>query len=87
MALIRVLGIAFVVLTAVYLCLLLYLRAGARMRLETDWAASDQAVAREIFLRKGMVDAESRFKTRLIWGVYIIPLSIICAVAYLVHYA
>lgn len=87
MAFVRILGIALVVLTIIYVCLMFYFRAGERARLESAWYDGEMETDREDFIRAGMLDYENSFRSKLVWGVYVIPIVAIAAIAYAVNIA
>ncbi|WP_299151543.1 hypothetical protein [uncultured Tateyamaria sp.] len=87
MALIRLFFIAFVVLSIVYLSLSLYSRSRARDRLEGEWDESDKTMPRDAFVREGLQDYDGSLRRKLIWGVYIVPMALVCLTIYLVNFA
>ncbi|MEL6451539.1 MAG: hypothetical protein AAFQ19_09775 [Pseudomonadota bacterium] len=87
MALIRLLFIAFVVLSVIYLSLSLYSRARARDRLEAEWDAGNFDIPRAAYVRAGLVDYDRSLRRKLILGVYIVPMSLVCLTIYLVNFA
>ena len=86
MALIRLFVVAFLVLSVVYLCLLLYLRAARRERLERRWDEEIREGDREAFVSEGLRIAGGSLRRKLILGVYLVPAAIAGAVVYVVNY-
>ncbi|MEO9685625.1 MAG: hypothetical protein ABJF86_02020 [Tateyamaria sp.] len=87
MALVRLLFIAFVVLSVIYLSLSLYSRARAKDRLEAEWDAGDFDIPRDNYVRAGLTDYDGSLRRKLILGVYVVPMSLVCIIVYLVNFA
>ena len=87
MVLVRLLFIAFVVLSIIYLSLSLYSRSKARDRLEAEWDAGDFDIPRESYVRAGLVQYDGSLRRKLILGVYVVPMSLVCLIIYLVNFA
>ncbi|MFL4469141.1 hypothetical protein ACERZ8_04385 [Tateyamaria armeniaca] len=87
MVLVRLLFIAFVVLSVIYLSLSLYSRSRARDRLEAEWDAGDFDIPRESYVRAGLVEYDGSLRRKLILGVYVVPMSLVCLIIYLVNFA
>ncbi|WP_299727747.1 hypothetical protein [uncultured Tateyamaria sp.] len=87
MALVRLLFIAFVVLSIVYLSLSLYSRAKARDRLEAEWDAGEFDIPRDAYVRAGLVAYDGSLRRKLILGVYVVPMSLVGLIVYLVNFA
>ena len=88
-ALLRLLAMAFVVLTVVYFSLALYSRAVRRGKLEDEWramAASGEAPDRESFIAEGLAEYEGGLRRKLLWLVYIVPLSLFLFIVYATNY-
>ncbi|WP_420010876.1 hypothetical protein [Tateyamaria sp.] len=87
MALIRVLFIAFVVLTVVYVSLSLYSRARRRDKLEAEWDEGSIATPRDTFVQDGLRAYDGSLRRKLILGVYIVPMVLVGLIIYLVNFA
>ncbi|MEP1587544.1 MAG: hypothetical protein ABJR46_04050 [Tateyamaria sp.] len=87
MALVRLLFIAFVVLSVIYLSLSLYSRARAKDRLEAEWDAGDFDIPRDNYVGAGLTDYDGSLRRKLILGVYVVPMSLVCIIVYLVNFA
>lgn len=61
-------------LSVVYICLFLYLRSGARMRLEEDWVSEGRPGDRDAWIDERIEPAASRIRVWLVVCVYVIPL-------------
>ncbi|MEN8657165.1 hypothetical protein [Marivita sp.] len=82
----RLLVIGFLVLSVVYICLSLYSRAVRRDKLEKEWDEEIQQGDRETFVEAGLRDYDGSLRRKLIWGVYIVPLTIISVIIYLTNF-
>ena len=82
----RLLVIGFLVLSVVYICLSLYSRAVRRDKLEKEWDEEIQQGDRETFVEAGLRDYDGSLRRQLLWGVYIVPLTIISVIIYLTNF-
>lgn len=87
MAVARLFLIAFVILTVVYVCLSFYSRARARDRLEAEWDEGDKPGPRDAYVKHGLADYDGSLRRKLILGVYIVPMALVCLIIYLVNFA
>ncbi len=85
-ALARLAVVGFVVLTIIYFCLSLYSRARRRDKLEAEWDSSDKTGDRDAFIEQGLADYDGSLRRKLIWGVYIIPVTIVIALIYFMNF-
>ena len=88
-ALLRLMVMAFLVLTVVYFSLALYSRAVRRGKLEAEWealAAAGEPPDREGFIASGMAEYEGGLRRKLLWLVYIVPLSLFLFIVYATNY-
>lgn len=81
-----VIGLA-VVLTVVYWCLVFYLRAVERDRLEAEWEDERPPLPKHTFVENGIREYQGSLRRKLLWGVYIVPIGAICTLIYLINYA
>lgn len=87
MALVRLLIIAFAVLSVIYLSLSLYSRARRRDKLEAEWDEGGIPGPREAYVKHGLKDYDGSLRRKLILGVYIVPMSLVCLIIYIVNFA
>jgi hypothetical protein len=87
MAFVRVLFIAFIVLSVIYLSLSLYSRARRRDKLEAEWDEGGIGTPRETFVKEGLRAYDGSLRRKLILGVYIVPMALVCLIVYLVNFA
>lgn len=85
-ALARLLGIAFVVLTIVYVALSLYSRSKRRQKLERAWDEESLTGDREGYIQDGLDAYDASLRRKLILGVYIVPLGIVVVIVYLTNF-
>ena len=82
-ALARLLVVAFVVLTIVYICVSLYSRSVRRGKLEAEWDEEGMTGDREAFIRQGLKEYDNSLRRKLILGVYIVPMCLVGLIIYL----
>lgn len=80
---VRLLIVALVLMTVVYVCLSWYSRSVRREKLERQFDAGGIEGDRDAFIEAGLRDYESSLRARLIWGVYIIPFVAIVVMLYI----
>lgn len=86
LALARLLGIGFVVLTVIYVSLSLYSRRVRRDKLEQEWDEQIGTGNREAFVRAGLKEYDGSLRRKLILGVYIVPLTLMIVIIYLTNF-
>lgn len=78
----RLLGLALVALSVVFVSLWFYARAAKREKLEAQWDADQGPGRRESFVKAEMMAYEGPLKRKLIWGVYVIPTILLAILIY-----
>lgn len=81
----RLMGMALIVLTIVYVCLWYYARAVRREKLEAQWDADKGPGRRESFVKAELDVYEGPLKRKLIWGVYVIPSCLLALLIYVTN--
>ncbi|MEL6585429.1 MAG: hypothetical protein AAFY65_12450 [Pseudomonadota bacterium] len=76
----------FVILTVIYVCLVFYFRAGEKRRLEEEWATEQPPLPEHTYVENGLRDYQGSLKRKLLWGVYIIPVGLICGLVYFINF-
>lgn len=79
----RLMGLALIALTVVFVSLWFYARAAKREKLEAQWDRDQGPGRRESFLEAEMMAYEGPLKRKLIWGVYVIPGILLTILIYL----
>ncbi|UWQ19031.1 hypothetical protein [Jannaschia sp. M317] len=87
LGLLRLAVVLLIGLTVIYWALVFYFRAGEKDRLEREWAETQPPLPEETFVRNGLRDYQGSLRRKLLWAVYIIPISAICTLIYYVNYA
>lgn len=85
-ALARFLVILFIALSVIYVSLSLYSRARRRDRLEAEWDEAPGAGEREAFIREGLEEYDHSLRRKLILGVYVVPVVLVCTIIYLTNF-
>lgn len=87
LAAVRLLGMAFIVLTIVYICLSLYSRAVRKGKLRAEWDENQGPGDRDSFVQQGLTEYDGSLRRKLILGVYIVPTIIVLAIIYFTNFA
>ena len=82
----KLLVVGFLFLSVVYICLSLYSRAVRREKLEREWDEKIQQGDRDAFVTAGLRDYDGSLRRKLILGVYIVPMVVICAIIYFTNF-
>ena len=83
MALLRVLLVALVFQTVVFVSLWFYAKARRRERLQQDWAASEKTQTLDTYLLTGKKAFEAGLLRQLVIGVYLVPSGLLALLIYL----
>ncbi|MEM6341089.1 MAG: hypothetical protein AAF729_08055 [Pseudomonadota bacterium] len=83
----RVMFIFLIVQTVIYVCLSFYSRAVRRDKLEAQWDAGGIDTPRQQFVAEGLEAYDGSIRRKLILGVYVVPILLICLIIYLTNYA
>lgn len=88
-ALLRLSVFGLVALTVFYWIMRVYLRSLRREQLENDWDRDHPGIiaGRAEFVEQGMADYAKSLRRQLVWLVYIIPITVVGVLIYLVNYA
>lgn len=86
-ALVRLLAIAFVILTVVYIVLSLWSRSVRRGKLREWWVEEGRPGDLETYTENGLKDYDSSLRRKLILGVYVIPFTAVGIIIYLTNFA
>jgi hypothetical protein len=85
-ALARLFIIGFLVLTVVYVCLSLYSRAVRREKLETWYEEEGRPGDLDRYVADGLKEYDRSLRRKLILGVYVVPLTLMCTIIYLTNF-
>ena len=87
MVMARLMGMVFVALTIVFVSLWFYARAAKRERLEAQWSKNQGPGRRESYVKAELSAYERPLRRKLIWGVYVIPGTLLAALIYFTNTA
>ena len=85
-AILRAWAIAFLLLTVLYWMLRIYFRSLRREALEKQFDAGDAEGDRSTYIDSGMKAYDRSLRPRLLWLVYVLPLTAIALIIYFVNY-
>jgi len=85
-ALARLVIIGFVVLTVIYFALSLYSRAVRKAKLETWWEEEGRPGDLDAYVEAGLRDYEGSLRRKLIWGVYVVPVTAVALIIYFTNF-
>jgi hypothetical protein len=57
-----------------------------RDKLEAEWDREGMTGDREAFVDEGLRDYDSSLRRKLIWGVYIVPVTAVMALIYFMNF-
>ncbi len=82
----RLLVLSAALLTVVYVLTSIYSRSVRRERLEKRFDAGGVPGDRAAYIERGMRDYEKGLRRRLLWLIYIIPLTAMTAIVWFVNW-
>jgi Ca2+/Na+ antiporter len=85
-ALARLLVIAFIFLTIVYVALSLYSRSVRRGKLAREWEEDGVSEDKDTYIKRGLEEYDDSLRRKLILGVYIVPLALVGLIIYLTNF-
>ncbi|MET4127916.1 hypothetical protein [Roseovarius sp. MBR-6] len=85
-ALMRLLIFGLILLTGVYLGLLWYFRAKRRGRMAQDWQEAGRPGDRDAYIAEGMAQYDRSLRRKLLWLVYILPVTAITLLIWLTNF-
>ncbi|MCU0899058.1 MAG: hypothetical protein MUC82_01030 [Cypionkella sp.] len=83
---IRLAIVGYVVLTAIYFIMKIYLRSVARERLEKEFDAGGLGGDRSAYVEAGMARYDKGLKKNLLWLIYIIPTVLVVVTVYVMNF-
>lgn len=86
LALMRLLIFGLIVLTLLYLGILWYSKSQRRKKMEYDWEEAGRPGDREAYIEEGMAQYQHSLRRRLIWLVYIVPVTTVAVVIYMTNF-
>ena len=85
-ALARLLVIGFVICTVVYISLSLYSRSVRRGKLKEWWEEEGRPGDLDTYVEKGLAEYDDSLRRKLIWGVYVVPFTIVAVIIYFTNF-
>jgi hypothetical protein len=85
-ALLRLLVIGTVVLTVIYISISLYSRARRKDKLEEWWIEEGRPGTLDEYMEAGLKEYEGSLRRKLIWGVYVVPLTVVGLIIYFTNF-
>lgn len=82
----RLMAFALVGLTIIYFFVGLYSRSVRREKLEKQWVSEGLVGDRDTWIADGMKEYDHGLKHRLLWLIYILPLTVFAVVAYVINW-
>ena len=83
----RLMIMALVALTVVFVSLWFYFRTAKRDKLELEWHEKGMPTSKENYVGEAMQEYDGSLKKRLIWGVYVVPSTLIAILIYVTNNA
>lgn len=85
-ALMRLLIFGLVALTLLYLGLLWHFRSRRRDLMARDWQKAGRPGDRDAYIAEGMAQYERSLRRKLLWLVYILPVTAVALVIWLTNF-
>ncbi|SEK69015.1 hypothetical protein SAMN05443999_10274 [Roseovarius azorensis] len=85
-ALMRLLIFGFILLTGIYLGLSWYSRSVRRRKMTADWEDAGRPGDRDAYIETGMAQYERSLRRRLIWLVYVVPVTAVAVIIYVTNF-
>ena len=85
-AMLRLMGFGFIVLTVIYICLSLYSRSVRKGKLEAEWDEQGMTGDRDAWIDQGLKDYDGSLRRKLILGVYVVPVILVMTLIYFVNF-
>lgn len=82
----RLLIFGLIVLSLIYIGLSWHFRAQRRKRMERDWEETGRPGNREAYIAEGMTQYERSLRRKLLWLVYILPVSAMVLLIWLTNF-
>lgn len=86
LALLRLVIFGFIVLTVIYFGISIYSRSARRRKLLKEWQDTGRPGDKDAYIETGLSQYERSLRRRLIWLVYIVPVTVIVLIIYLMNF-
>lgn len=84
---IRLIVFGFLILSVIYIALFFYSRSTRRSKLKEWYDESDKSVDLDTYVENGLKEYDTSLRPKLLWGVYIVPIMVVCVIIYLTNFA
>jgi hypothetical protein len=85
-AVLRLLVVGFVLMTAAYWLISVYSRSVRREKLEKRFDEGDVEGDRDAYIEAGMAAYDKGLRKKLIWLVYVVPTGVVLALIYILNF-
>ena len=82
----RLFVVGFIFLTVIYVVLSIWSRMTRRSKLIAEWEEAGGVGDRDAFVEKGLEEYDGSVRRKLIWGVYVIPVTVVAVIIYLTNF-
>ncbi|MFD0860028.1 hypothetical protein [Roseovarius aquimarinus] len=85
-ALLKLILFGGIILTVIYIILSIYSRQVRRGKLEAEWLVQGKPGDRDAFVEAGLKEYDGSLRRKLIFGVYVVPVTVVAIVVYLTNF-
>ena len=85
-ALTRLLIFGLIALGTLYFGLSWYYRSAHHAKMEKDWEAAGRPGIREAYVEEGMAQYQRSLRRRLLWLVFILPVTAVMAIIWITNF-
>lgn len=75
--------IIFIVLTVIYVILSVVSRIGHRNKLSDEYDEQERTMSKDQFISAGMIEYKNSLRSKLLFGIYLVPLALFGLFKYL----
>ena len=86
LALLRLVVFGFIILTVIYVSISVYSRSVRRRKLLKEWQETGRPGDEDTYIKTGMAQYEHSLRRRLVWLVYIVPVTVIVLIIYVMNF-
>ncbi len=83
----RLMFFGFIGLTILYVLVYLYARSVEKERLEREFDAGGTEGDRDAFIAEGLRVYHGSLRRKLLWGVYVVPLTVLAALIWFLNFS
>ncbi len=86
LALLRLVVFGFLILSVIFVGISLYSRRVRSRKLAKEWEDEGRQGDKDAYMQEGLVQYERSLRRKLIWLVYIVPLTAIVVIVYVTNF-